>query len=362
MSIEPTANDHQKFLSSPLGWKGPQEIYSLFISTFSCSELLTFEAVAKNYDRCTQKRWKELSVEEFLNFEWLDTCTEKAHYVQGKVLCSYMMGSLPIFKQSGLTSQQLYNCLEGVMLRYKTTLGAFIWDKMRNEGLKVTSLYSNVFKFSSSRPINGEGIAGELLITGLSFQRKSMKPLEYNKIFENAISQGATCASLLLLQNCRAIDSKLEEWIFLSAKYQDYRALEILLSLFPSRTKKYYKEGCKLPPVLRRYAESLSDKSKYKKADKVWDETIAAYSNQISSQSLFEAAYTKILFNKYEEAETLIDKGIRICELKNLSIPSEIWGNASYIKSCLNKFEEAGALAHKAKEAFVLDDASMECD
>lgn len=362
MSVTEVRNDQQPF-TQPLGWTGPLEIIPLFLSTLSCADLLAFEAVAKNYGLYTQKRWKELRIEEFFHFEWPHSCTEKAHYVQGKVLFSYVRGSLPIFKQKDLSFQKLYECLEGVMLCYKTTLGAFIWEEISSDEYMVHSLHEDEFKFPHPRPTTAVGTAGELLIRGLSFQKKRFRPTKYNEIFENAIAQGATCAGLLALHNVKMGDyEQVKSLLLLSARYHDYRGVESLLSEKPSRIKKYYQTDRKFPPVLRRYAEYLSEKHNYVKADKIWDETVISYGDQIPPTVLFEAAAVKYLLGKYGEAEIYFDKGIRSCVAQNLPVSYSVYVDASITKNMLNKFDEAAVLARKAEGAYDFSEMDMECD
>lgn len=336
------------------------ELVQLFLNTFSYSDLLVFEAVRKNYCLYTERRWRELRVEDKFNFNWSNTTTEKAHYVQGRVLFSYMTRSLPIFyEKDEVSGQEVYDRLEGVMLCYKSSIGAYLLQDLKRGYGCIQSSHVDSFKFSHPRPIHAQGPAGDLLITGLSFLQQKFRPTKFNEIFENAITQGATCASLLALgtyskEQAREDLMQIEKWILLSTSFGDYRGLELLLTHQLSKASKYFKLGIELPFVLINYAESLFEKGKYIKANTIWDQAILAYENQVPIQFLLKIAETKFKLDKWDEAEVYFDRGILACTQQDFFIPSSLWFNASSVKVELKKFAEAKVFLEKGEERFLL--------
>lgn len=347
MSIVPYQRVENNVGLPPLFWGELwiiADVIQLFFTTFSFSDLLAFEGAGRHYHLYTQRRWKQLRVEERFDFDWSGSKTEKSKYIQCKALFSYCNQPQSCFSAKNI--QVLYDRFEGIMLAYPHSLGAYIWEDIKDEGV-VASLYADLFHSPSPIP----DMAGDLLIEGLCSLKREPNLYYIDEVFSRAITKGATCASLLALGYLIDPTSR-KRWVLLSALHKDYRGLEkLLFELSPERAKKYYEEGVQFPPVFAGYARELALEGKHGKADKLWDRALTTYEDQVPTAITLDAARTKSQLKKNQEAESLYEYYIKAQE-KRGGVAPQVWEEMGATKYLLGKYGEAEILFKKSIQAY----------
>ncbi len=344
-------------------------------------DLFIFERLFKRAMRYTAPGWERLAKQERLDFNWSLSdfdrkwYPQKARYLHGKVLSVYITAretlltrNQPPQAQNGNFSREEFNELfsrfEGVMGRYSSSLGAFIWKDLNCLG----KVYSSSQSFPENVSVDPQTPlpAGDLLLKGLSylsshhrlqndsiknvFEKQELRCLSFELLSE-AILQGASCASCLAIQMLFSKFS-MSSWYFnltvFSITKQDYRGLDVLLEKDPTLVDTLYGDGVSYPPVLAKIALSKFNKSN-KEAETLVDKAIKGYGDHVPANVLALAGGVKYLLGKWKESADDFTKAL---VAYGDNVRAQIWGNLGQAKNKLGENKEAEGYLTKAIEAY----------
>src|SRR5262249_35391004 len=111
------------------------EVWTIIARYLPIKEILAFEAASKGHREYTASRWKELAIEDRLDFHWESCVSEsypqRARYLLGAATYRYIeerqkVKSAPTIEKV----QALYVRLEKTMLQFPY-FGAFVWNDLR---------------------------------------------------------------------------------------------------------------------------------------------------------------------------------------------------------------------------------------
>ena len=149
------------------------------LSYLPFQSILNFERLSTTCQPYTEARWKELTLEEQLDFDWAASATVldsiKYRYILGKATMQYAQDRSNIVEEPGnipptpATIQQLqriYHRYEGLMIKFPP-FGAFVWnDLSRLTNHSIISQVQKIFVMPNLKEPCETG--GELLLKGLS--------------------------------------------------------------------------------------------------------------------------------------------------------------------------------------------------
>jgi|GEM_PF-5791687 len=311
------------------------DVFHLVCNYFSnFKDLLNFEAVGPQYDRYTQKRWKELRIEHRFDFNWPET-TEKGHYMQGLVLQTYILGDKTLFSDNP-SLQKLYDRLEGFMMAHPQSLGSYLWSDLSDHG---TIHSQNITLFQYPKASNS---AGSLMCQGLERLRRNKIDSQVDILFIRAITLGATCASYFAIKYLPKESKYLESWVHTSAALGDYRGLESLIQRRPQFSLECYAKGIRYPPVFAGYANFLAEKNNFKAAAPLWEEALKSYKNQAPFHVYWEAGSTYYYMRQHDKADPLFIHCRKMDKVNNFQqFDAEMVLKLALNKYFLGKYERA---------------------
>ncbi len=356
----------------------PLEIIVSFLPTRK--NLLVFEQLFTGAMRYTIPAWKKHMQRENLNFNWSlpegELYPTRACYFHGKALAMYCNVREKLFNKNpdgsllGPTSEQvqkLFLRFRGIMERYPSSLGAFLWKDLNSLHRLNSSHYHHLFQ----RDFSVESKTGDLLLKGLSYLvehpfEMAVEGEEQQKFYRlafkslnGAIQEGATCASLLAI---RILCPKYKEadWYYnlalASAIKGDWRGLDLFVVKFPEKALEFFNKGISYPPILaavgcqkmvdQRGGIQIGDLSL---VESLLDEAIKDYKDRAPAYVYEKAALAKFHLEKLKEAEDYYDKAIVLYDNRT---PAIVYCNASFTKIRARKWEEAKNYSDQAIVAY----------
>ncbi len=338
----------------------PLRIIASFLPT--SKDLLVFEQLFREAVYCTVFGWKKHIQQERIDFSWSLPVNEqfpvKACYLHGKVLSVYIvirerlvLGENDAFIFPTVQQvRQLFCRFQGIMERYPSSLGAFLWKDLNSLQDLRSSYHDRLFQ----RDFSVESTAGDLLLKGLSYltehavgqdgaPQQNLRRSAFKSLKE-AISKGATYANSLaipLLFGKYRNESWHYELALLSIDKGDYRALEIVLSEFPNMAQERYDLGISHPPIL----VSIARWKPPQEEEPLFDEAIKGYKDFVPPVVYSRALFAKFSLRKWEEAKDYCTKAIAAYGNET---PGYVYAHAAVVEAKLNKWHEANDYYDKA--------------
>ncbi len=346
---------------------------SLFLPAMK--SLFTFERLFKGAMRYTGLGWERLGKQQHLNFSWSLSdfdekwYPEKARYLHAKVVIIYIEKRENLFAENHLqnpSNEQLnkfFRRFEGVMLRYPSSLGAFIWKDLNCLG-KVESSHSHLFQKDLCIGPLTSLTAGDLLLRGLSYlsshhalnhnrpvqRQQELRCLAF-KALKGAILQGASCASALTIKMlCKEFNSALWYLPLVEAsitKENNYDGLEALLKRIPGLFGRFVEDGVSYPPILARTALSKPDKE----AEPLWDEAIEGYKDRVPAWVWEKAGRVKMNLQEHKKAGEYYTQALTTYTAFEINVPANLWAELGHVNIHLNELKKAECYLIKAMEA-----------
>lgn len=348
-----------------LEWSGVDMLPELVLSVvefFSSKELLIFEQVAKGYEAFTQRKWKQLTKEERLDFDWADlqkeTYPEKPRYRLGKAVIMYVEARAEkgiAKKPKAADFKSLFQRFEKAMLRFPS-FGNFVIEDLSTqsdllegwfEEIDDDELTRNLENFESESTSNEFG--GDLMLDGLlhigiwdlmdidpiSDEGRDLQKRIFNSLM-TAIQKNATCASYLALKFSTYPDPTVYYYQFATKSIEirkDYRGLEQYLIIFKEEVDRLYNEGLRYPPILVAKAnKSLDNEEK----DRLLTLAIKDYGKYVPVRVLQNAGYVNVQLEKYREAHDLLTQAIAYYKGQGKEVHPSVLNHLAIVQSKLH--------------------------
>ena len=365
------------YKKSHLEWSGVYlvtDIVHKILSYLPFQSLLKFEKLSRTCRQYTKSRWKELTIEERLDFDW-SACAKaidsvKYRYILGRATLQYAEERFKVLEELKIVHpsdsakeklQRIYHRFEGLMVRFPS-FGAFLWnDLSRISNNSLTSQLQKSFLMSDINEPCETG--GELLLRGLSqlgplqtIQDPPLQPLRRKAIGEafqtltKAIQKNATCASFLAVRLFfnRNLQGMLINLSILSiGKNNDCRGLDQLLSINPEISNGLFTNGNDFPPVLVAVAKH-GGKTTVEK-EQLLATAIIGYGDHVPAETWHTAADVKYNLQKWKDAAELYSKAITAY---GDNVPPEVLSDAAFAYHNLQQWEKAAEFYSKAITAY----------
>lgn len=345
-----------------------KDLIQKILSYLPFRELLTFEGVSSPCQQYTERRWKELVVEERLDFDWAKrtraTDSAKYRYILGKALLQYAEDISKVREERDITPeaakeryQGIYNRFEGLMVRFPA-FGTFLWNDLSQRSNKpLISQFQKIFLQPEFKGPYETG--GELLLRGLSQVRVLIalghQALPLIQIAENfqtltrAIQKNATCASFLVVKLYPNVTDDVCVNLSISSigKNNDCRGLDQLLSIRPTLIHRLLERKSLFPPVLT--ALGMDDEYPIEDREHFLACAIRGYEDHVPVKTLVAAAEVKLELEKWNDAAMLYTKAITAY---GDHVPPEVLNGAGVAYLSLQQWEKGAEVCTKAITAY----------
>ncbi len=343
----------------------PSELLGRIVCFLSLKDVLNFESIFKEAIRYTGPIWnKQIMMGRSINFRWPISdhdekyYSERARYLNIYVLSAYInVRKKLVIDRNGRSwvqptlqqVQKLFYRFQGVMERYPSSLGAFLWKDLNHLQTIHSPVHGQLFQKDFSVE-SADSTPGDLLLKGLSYlsehavgqenenamqqhlRRSALKSL--NKV----IQEGMTFASDLAI---RLLYGKYPdyEWFYTlalaSANKGDYKGLERFLDIFPNKAGELFAKGISFPPILTAVSMGTFNKP-LEERERLIDEAIKDYKNFVPVVAYVSGANIKSQLSKWGEAKNYSDKAL---EGYGNNIPPQVLNNAKTIQENYEKLK-----------------------